>query len=319
MKIAEDVLKDTGRPMSAREILDFAYEFYRVPNHLYGKTQHRTLQARISVDIIERGAKSRFLRVGPGMFFLRPLSEGLFSSSAKIKEYFARRRIRDYSFIEIFFCDDVDNYMEDGRILLRSESISIFDRIFSNDVQFDRYKDILKRERSSIFAVLTIIQAGDMTLVHKIGKFDGRKIGLFGFSSIGFQFLLGYDDFDLFHDRLESVENCAVRGAWLELGLPRTRLSKDVVGHDARLLGLFWSRRRSIEPSAIVAVVRYRIRPEDNAFRRALSFAGMRWMTRQGVALAAPRFDPWSKAIWSNRALVRDLGFGRGNQRLDEV
>jgi hypothetical protein len=64
------VLRAARRPLSPRAILAAAYRAGIVPNHLFGKAQHKTLQARLSEDILRFKLDSRFYRTDPGIFFL---------------------------------------------------------------------------------------------------------------------------------------------------------------------------------------------------------------------------------------------------------
>lgn len=59
--------------MTAREILEWAYAADLMPVSLHGRTQHKTLHARISVDIRTRGESSLFYRAARGVFFLNQL------------------------------------------------------------------------------------------------------------------------------------------------------------------------------------------------------------------------------------------------------
>lgn len=81
--------------MSAKGILNAAYRAHIVPEHLHGKTQHKTLQARLSEDILHHRASSPFFRTEPGMFFLSELIADP-EIPEEFKEVFpARRRTRD--------------------------------------------------------------------------------------------------------------------------------------------------------------------------------------------------------------------------------
>jgi len=55
------------------QILRAAYDLQIVPRDLYGKTQHKTLQARIAEDILRNRGRSEFVRTERGRFFLRSL------------------------------------------------------------------------------------------------------------------------------------------------------------------------------------------------------------------------------------------------------
>jgi hypothetical protein len=50
LTIASKVLSEARQPLSAVQILRAAYDLQIVPRDLYGKTQHKTLQARIAED-----------------------------------------------------------------------------------------------------------------------------------------------------------------------------------------------------------------------------------------------------------------------------
>jgi hypothetical protein len=71
LDIAETVLRSLRRPLTPRAILNAAYKAGIVSDRLYGKTQHKTLGARLSEDLVQRNERSAFFRTAPGKFFLR--------------------------------------------------------------------------------------------------------------------------------------------------------------------------------------------------------------------------------------------------------
>ncbi|WP_339709812.1 winged helix-turn-helix domain-containing protein [uncultured Sphingosinicella sp.] len=73
LEMARSVLQSARQPLSARQILRTAMQMQLVPRDLYGRTQHKTLQARLATDILKHRSKSEFFRTGPGRFFLRAL------------------------------------------------------------------------------------------------------------------------------------------------------------------------------------------------------------------------------------------------------
>src|SRR6266576_3935001 len=73
LEIAKKVLLEARQPLSARQILKTAYQLQLVAPDLYGRTQHKTLQARLATDILHRRSRSEFYRTGPGRFFLRAM------------------------------------------------------------------------------------------------------------------------------------------------------------------------------------------------------------------------------------------------------
>ena len=92
LKIAADVLCVVRKPMSAKEIVGLAIERGMMPKHLYGKTPHKTMQARLSEDIVARQRASAFFRTGAGEFFLRSLQSDKSVPSEHKQEYIAPRR-----------------------------------------------------------------------------------------------------------------------------------------------------------------------------------------------------------------------------------
>ena len=81
--------------MSARAILDIAHKAAVLPSHLYGSTQHKTLQARLSEDILHHRESSVFFRTEPGQFFLVELLDDPEIPKEWKTRFPARRRTRD--------------------------------------------------------------------------------------------------------------------------------------------------------------------------------------------------------------------------------
>lgn len=92
LEIARKVLRESRQPLTARQILKAAYQLQIVPRDLYGRTQHKTLHARLATDILKRRMKSDFYRTGPGRFFLRTLKNDQTISARYKTEYIAPLR-----------------------------------------------------------------------------------------------------------------------------------------------------------------------------------------------------------------------------------
>jgi hypothetical protein len=95
LDIAEAIIRSARRPLSPREILAQAYIKEAVPEHLRGKTQEKTLQARLSEDISRLREQSIFFRTNRARFFLRDfLCEPDIPTAFKT-EFLARPRRKD--------------------------------------------------------------------------------------------------------------------------------------------------------------------------------------------------------------------------------
>ena len=97
---AENVLRKHRRPLSAAEIITFAQDEGLFSDHMSSETPQKSLQARVSMDIVRKGPSSRFVRVARGRFFLKEfldtpieLDDGPFpASSTDLKHYTATKR-----------------------------------------------------------------------------------------------------------------------------------------------------------------------------------------------------------------------------------
>jgi len=61
--------------MNAQELVDRAFAEGLFSDKFHGATPHKTMHARLSVDIVKHGEASRFIRTKPGVYFLRALLE----------------------------------------------------------------------------------------------------------------------------------------------------------------------------------------------------------------------------------------------------
>src|SRR6476469_2378969 len=95
LDIAEAVLRTARRPLSPRAIMRAAHRAGIVPAHLFGKTQHKTLHARLSEDILQHKLESRFYRTEPGLFFLSQMRSDPTIPETFKDPFHARRRTRD--------------------------------------------------------------------------------------------------------------------------------------------------------------------------------------------------------------------------------
>jgi hypothetical protein len=92
LHIAKKVLREARQPLSAQQILKAAYQLQIVPRDLFGRTQHKTLHARLSTDILHHRFKSDFYRPAPGRFFLRVFQTDPTIPERYQKEYIAPLR-----------------------------------------------------------------------------------------------------------------------------------------------------------------------------------------------------------------------------------
>ncbi len=68
---AEVVLRKHKRPLRAHEIVSYAQEQGLFSGEMHSRTPQKSMQARLSLDILNKGEQSVFIRTAPGMFYLR--------------------------------------------------------------------------------------------------------------------------------------------------------------------------------------------------------------------------------------------------------
>ena len=71
LRVADQVLASALSPLKAREIVDRGVERGLFGDHVLSRTPEKSMQARLSMDIIKKGSNSRFARTARGRFTLR--------------------------------------------------------------------------------------------------------------------------------------------------------------------------------------------------------------------------------------------------------
>ena len=93
LDLAERIISVRGVPLTGAQIIDFAEEYNALPFDSY-HTIVKTLQARIAEDIAKYRNKSRFVRMGIGVYFLRRLAgeDGRIGFKPWLKPYYTRKK-----------------------------------------------------------------------------------------------------------------------------------------------------------------------------------------------------------------------------------
>lgn len=210
LEIAQRVLSAVKRPMTARGILDAAYKSQMVPEHLYGQSQHKTLQARLSEDILKHRASSAFFRTQPGYFFLTE-----FLTDASIPEKYrtpfpARRRTRDLQ-TEPALSVDLSVALELVRGPRRTW-LEFFQHAARSNAL--RYIPANVKEPNAVSVwTFSVVRRGGDVLSYRIGPYrDGgdniskrRSIGFPGLVGVGDRTLFSGDEFGIVENAMKSI------------------------------------------------------------------------------------------------------------------
>jgi len=221
--LAEQVLREARRPLTAKQILSQAYLSAIVPAQLFGKTQHKTLGARLSEDILHRRERSAFFRTQPGQFFLRAFLNDAGVPARYRSEITARRRQRE---------------LLHGRALAISKSDvqfspdsfeppqSITDILSSHNY---RYLRTMSRRPPDVFVLwsFVIVARHDQVLTYRHGRYREDRDSFFKRRSVGFFSPVVDRDRDLFALEDHGIVVNGLRAITMDLDLPRAGVSPD--------------------------------------------------------------------------------------------
>lgn len=302
LDIAEEILRNARQPMSPREILAQAYVQHKVPQHLRGKTQEKTLQARLSEDISRLRERSLFFRTNRARFFLREFLTAPSIPSAFKNEYLARPRRKDLRNERILVFDHVEGESEKSRFM----STLDLDQVF--ECQTYRYATWPEVDaRAGVVPVFSfvIFHTDEEVLTHFAGQFNDDSHPSKGFRSIGFGSAVRAQDGDLLYDAYHGIIGSAINELVYSLGISReaarearyenkVRLRCAIVESDERL------------GRHIRAVMSYRC-PEDFFVSKAsLSLNRLVWMSPNGES-SLSEFDEASQMLLRSDILTKLL------------
>lgn len=300
LNIAELVLRSARHPLSPRGILASAYRSDLVPTHLHGKTQHKTLQARLSEDILERRENSLFFRTAPGTFFLRE-----FLTDATIPEEFrtevpTRRRVRELWRGPALALDEdsILKYFANRMVLPPNEI-----RTFLDKTMF-LYDEPRRRSDKSVFiwSFVTVVKDSRI-LSYRLGRYrEGRDTFLHK-RTVGFSTLVHRDERNLFNMADHGIVDSGVKATMIDLDIPRTNSEDHGNSGDAELKFFLWIPSNS-EASDLLAVVQFHCPEWFEPLQRRLAMNDLQWLDLANPSNNLDDFDPWSKCVLQVRNQV---------------
>ena len=279
--------------MSARAIMKKAYSVGLVPDQLYGKTQHKTLQARLSEDILYRRERSPFFRTKPGVFFLRKFLTDPTVPAQHRQEMTARRRTRE---------------------LLRGPALSIdieaIRGAFGDSDFWEAYETLGRVRDEGWYSYIdpkrqdpnhpllwsfSSVTRDQRVLTYRVGRYRDDRDHFAQKRSIGFTSLVVEDDRSLFDALTFGIEEGALAAVTTDLDIPFTQahLAPETFHYSLK----FIARSSGTPRPDLLAFIEVQA-PEwfgPTALRLALN--GLRWMDLRVPPNDLSDFDPWSRLI----------------------
>jgi hypothetical protein len=290
LHLAEQVLSSVRRPMSSKDILRSAFIMGLVPEHLHGRTQHKTLTARLSVDILKFKQKSRFFRPWPGGFFLNKfLKDDSLPLEYRVP-IIARRRARELK-------KEYAAYLTYDDILYFSKNHFIANNNFRRIVYDSRIGYSLRGDfGDGQIPIWTfgVVCRGEYILTYRKGKYKDGRESFAGFRSIGFTSPLTHDDYTLFDRRDHGVTSNAITTIAMDLDLEYSPVLAEFETK-SKFLGCAICDLDG-QKSAI-AVVRVIAPKEFSAFSKRLAINDLSWVHATNLRQRLPDLDPWSVTV----------------------
>lgn len=292
LDIAETVLRAARRPMTAKGVLNAAYSSDIVPGHLFGKTQEKTLQARLSEDILQRRSQSRFYRTKPGYFFLAEFESDPEISEKYKRRFSARRRTRDLYPQQALAIDT--EFVESKH----SHQVRNWSKFTAEAAACDAIKYIdLKHEDNEHLPVWTfsVVRKNNDILTYRIGRYRDDRDEFANKRTIGFPCVVSAKDQTLFSGDDLGARDCALNVLLADLDISLLAFTEtESINHPE----IVFAMRISGEDSkpAMLVVLEWSCPDWYEPTNHRLSLNDLSWMDASFKPNNIEDFEPWSIA-----------------------
>ncbi|MET3408866.1 HTH domain-containing protein [Methylobacterium sp. 1030] len=286
LRIAELVLEVARRPLSARAIMEAAHRGGIVPRRFYGKTQHKTLQARLSEDILRHRLESRFFRTNPGQFFLSRLRSDPTIPDDYKDPFHARRRTRDLDkaealAIEENFLLSVKDHFLDWRSLIEAATRTGALRHIDPKTPHDGYV---------LVWAFSVVRKREKILSYRNGRYRDDRDAFANRKSIGFAEIVSYENQTLFNDDF-GIADCGLRTVMYDLDLSYSAFSSQIVKPVISFAAIL--SQAQTKP-AMIFVLEWECPDWFEPTARRLSLNDLRWIDLNQRPNDAEAFEPVS-------------------------
>lgn len=278
--------------MSARAIIGAAYRAGIVPEHLHGKTQYKTLQARLSEEIIYNKRNAVFYRTEPGRFFLSEfISDPTIPESHKVP-FPARRRTRDIL---------KEPSLAIAMSYVNSRTISQFDawRDLANDAQhYDALRYVDPKPDTLEYATVwhfSLVRRANSLLSYRIGRYRDDRDGFANRRTIGFPGIVRPTDNTLFSNGDYGVAAAALDALLLDLDLSLRAFKGDGAPELPKSTDIMVLDKLGRRPT-ILLVLQWQCPSWFEPTTRRLSLNDVSWLDLSSRINNIDDFEPWSRA-----------------------
>ena len=296
LDIAYEALRRANRPLSPSEMLELGREGGFIPDHLHGKTMHKTLAARLSENIRAKSQRSEFYRTAPAKFFAHSLADGDEVPEKYRKVYVGNIRAKSIRKEDVLV---VPRKILDRE--LSSEFTAVrqleFQKLFSEHCFFmDRQQAELDDSVKQFVTFSTLFRRNKI-LIHRRGKFNTASERLKGQLAVGFGGHVNADDFTLFDQGVDAFRSNACRELREELFLDDVYSSIGDTYERTNVLGYLNTDESPDAEHHIAVLIGFEHCSDEAPKKGELSINQLEWLDLEKPLNDLSSFDLWSGKI----------------------
>lgn len=281
--------------MGPHAILRDAFMLDLMPPHLHGETQHKTLQARLSEDILHGKERSRFVRTEPGKFFLRSLLSDESIPAEFRTTIRARRRKRELT------PDPVLCIAKDSLHKLERQNggdpWSIYERL--RDTGELSYHEVKSRpnDHVPIWCFTMMVREGSV-LSYRVGRYRAHDEEVMSKRTMGFTTLVTEAQQTLFNHHGLGIIEAGVTALALDVDFP---MGVEVLEAETSDVLSVVSVKSDNEVEAVLLIIETVCPHWFEPTTRRLSMNDIMWIPFHVPPNHIEDFDPWTQAVVRNR------------------
>jgi hypothetical protein len=304
LEIAEKVLRQVRRPLSALQILRSAYELGFAPPHLKGRTQQKTMGARLSEDILHHREGSRFYRTAPGRFLLRELADAPDIPEELRQPIVARRRRRDLVQKRSLAFDWQALVEATGPEIVIDYNV-VLDLISDGDFHYTSSAGDRPAEDVVVWAFVVVMKPGHV-LSYRQGHYREDRDAFVQRRTIGFYTPVIDRDLSLFDRADHGIVSSGIKALATDLDLQDRSVWSALV--DNSELRVFVCPEAE-QVRDLLAVVAFACPDWLDPTSKRLAINDLEWLDVRSPPNHREDFDPWSQAILFD---ARETSIGSG-------
>jgi len=281
--------------MGPHAILRDAFMLDLMPSHLHGETQHKTLQARLSEDILHGKERSRFVRTEPGKFFLRSLLSDESIPAEFRTTIKARRRKRELT-PEPVLCIAKESLHKLEKQDRRAH-LSIYEDLReSGELSYHKVKSRPK-DHVPIWCFVMMTR-DDCVLSYRVGRYRAHEEELTSKRTVGFTTLVTEAQQTLFNHHDLGIIEAGVTALALDVDFP---MDVEVLEAETSDVSSVVSVTFDDEVEAALLIIETACPHWFEPTTRRLSMNDMTWIPFRVPPNHLEDFDPWTQAVVRSR------------------